>query len=80
MKKIIFTVIIFFSFIKVFALENIKINNESLSPYFETNIRKYNFIKFFEDLHPEKILLSEAGYGLGHGDKDMSLIYYKKTK
>ncbi len=46
----------------------------------KSNIRKYNFIKTFEDLHPEKILLSEAGYGLGHGDKDMSLIYYKKTK
>ncbi len=47
MKKIIFTVIIFFSFIKVFAIENIKINNESLSPYFETNIRKYKLFYRF---------------------------------
>lgn len=43
MKKIIFTLIIFFSFIKVFALENIKINNENLSPYFDINTRKYNY-------------------------------------
>lgn len=43
MKKIIFTLIIFFSFIKVFALENIKINNENLSPYFDISTRKYNY-------------------------------------
>lgn len=57
MKKIIFTVIIFFSFIKVFALENIKINNESLSPYFETNIRKYNY---FTDSSNVKIVVKSS--------------------
>lgn len=57
MKKIIFTVIIFFSFIKIFALENIKINNESLSPYFETNIRKYNY---FTDSSNVKIVVKSS--------------------
>lgn len=57
MKKIIFTVIIFFSFIKVFALENIKINNESLSPYFETNVRKYNY---FTDSSNVKIVVKSS--------------------
>lgn len=44
MKKILFTILFFvISIFKIKAIENIKINNESLSPQFDSSFKKYNY-------------------------------------
>lgn len=43
MKKILFTIFILVIFTKVKAIENIKINGDTLSPIFDINLKKYNY-------------------------------------
>ena len=43
MKKILFAVLFFCFSIKISAIEDIKINNEKLSPYFSSDFREYNY-------------------------------------
>lgn len=49
MKTILFITVVFISFFycdKVYAINNIKINNEFLSPYFDSDIYVYNYYTY----------------------------------
>lgn len=82
MKKIIFTLIIFFSFIKVFAIENIKIDNNYLSPLFETSIRKYNY---YTNNSSIKIIVTSSkdeevtGYGIFKLESGKNIFYINSS-
>ncbi len=43
MKKILFTFLLSLFSFKIYALENIKINNEDVIPMFDINTKKYNY-------------------------------------
>jgi hypothetical protein len=67
MKKIILLIIMSILFIKVNALESIKINNETLSPLFDNDIKVYNYFTNNETI---KIVVNASkgevisGYGI----------------
>lgn len=65
--KYLVLMISFFSFIKIYALDDIKINGESLSPLFDKNIFEYNYYTSIDTI---KIQVSKnnnevvSGYGV----------------
>ncbi len=53
MKKILFTFLFSLFFNRVYAIENIHVNKESLIPKFDTNIRKYNYFTDSDSINIE---------------------------
>lgn len=77
MKKIILFLIILFGFNRVYAIENISINNENLSPIFDSQYRKYNYYTN-EDKISIKVTASKdeivSGYGVFEIDSDEEFV------
>lgn len=73
MKKIILILIFILSYEKVFAIENIKIDNNTLSPFFDVNTKKYNFFTYEDNISinvvetTDEIITGEGDYTLVDG-------------
>lgn len=73
MKKIILILMFILSYEKVFAIENIKVDNNSLSPLFDINIRKYNYFTNEDSINinvvetTDEIITGEGDYNLEEG-------------
>ena len=70
MKKILFTIFILFIFTNVKGIENIKINGDNLSPFFDINLKKYNY---FTDEDKIVINVSKSNDEIITGDGEFEI-------
>jgi len=70
MKKIMLALIFILSCDKVFAIENIKIDNNTLSPFFDVDTKKYNYFTDKDNININVIESIDENIS-GEGDYDL---------